>query len=173
MVNLKIFLVLTGLIFLSGFVNALTVVNNCTSIETPDVYEVNGSLTNITSSGSSCINITVSNVVLNLNGTRVDRASGGSSEAAIYVYNFSYLTNVTVANGTVNASNYGVYFNRVENSTIRNIIGYNTTTAFLIFSSASNIILNNTAYNSTPASSATALSTIPPIILIHQEQDFQ
>ncbi|MFH1521210.1 MAG: right-handed parallel beta-helix repeat-containing protein, partial [Candidatus Micrarchaeota archaeon] len=145
--NLKLFSIFLGLVFLTTLGFSTFNNNSCGTIDAAGTYIVN--VSSITSSdGNSCINITTSNVVLNLNGSYIDGAINGG-KAAIYVYNSTeYLTNITVANGTVNASRWGVYLRNVENSTIANISAFNNSEkGFYLYTSSNNTLTSNTANN--------------------------
>ncbi len=133
LLTLTISIFLSSLSFATpGFLN-----NSCGVINESGTYIAN--VSNLTSQTAyTCINITASNVLLNLNGSRVDRAL--SSSPSIYV--FSGLTNITIANGTINNSFQGIEFNGVENSTVRNLSIHS-------ISDCSGILLqNNSRYNS-------------------------
>ncbi len=127
-------LVLCTILFATpGFLN-----NSCGTINESGTYIVN--VSNITSQNSNtCINITASHVLLNLNSSYIEGALNPG--ASIYAHNSSVvLTNITIANGTANNSFHGIHFNSIENSTIRNVTVHGITTCSVIF-------LNNSRYN--------------------------
>ncbi len=114
-------------------------------------YKMNSSsanLLNITSdTGVSCINITTSNVYLDLNGTWIT-GSTVDLEAAIYVYNLTgtgLLDNITIANGFINNSYFGISVKEAKNVTISNVSISNTTTAIYIYD-CSRVLVNESRF---------------------------
>ncbi len=124
-------------------------INSCgITISAPGIYALNASRSPFDAYGQNCINITTSNVTLNLNDSTVYNATG-SGHTAIYVHNSSVtLTNITIANGTVNNSNNGIYFGYVNDSVIRNVTIYNNTNyGFCLDSALNDTLTNNKGYN--------------------------
>ncbi len=138
-----------------GFLN-----NSCGVINESGTYIVNGA--NLSSQdGFNCINITVSNVLLNLNGSTIGGATA-SDNAALYLSGSS-LTNITIANGTVNASDHGVYSVETFNVTLRNLTIYNVSTGTNLQDPGAgnfNLITNSTFYGCSICINAYASSNL-------------
>ncbi len=144
------------LLFIFGLSYSYTVISSCTTITTGDFYEVKASfilnlnpnsLTTPPPSEAGCINITTSNVVLNLNGGTITNAKL-DDESGIFIYNATgngRLTNITIANGTITNSEIGIYVLEARNVMIQNVTIHDSSTGILVGSSASscNIISNN------------------------------
>jgi PGF-CTERM protein len=93
-------------------------VSSCTTINSPGVYELDGS---INTSGSSCFEITADDVVLDGNGHVVDGEDGSGDAVAIVGSSTDVRTNVTVRNVTLTNWNRSVYAGHVNNTTLEGV----------------------------------------------------
>ncbi len=107
--------------------NCVNPITGCCDIVTEDTFTLNG---NIESNGT-CINITKSNVTLNCNGLRITYAIGAPTGAGINISDTDLtipMENIVVngcdiragSNSTNLSSQYGIWFNRPENSEVSN-----------------------------------------------------
>ena len=96
---------------------ANTTISGCTIIRQPGYY----SLANDINSGSSCILINVSNVVLDGNGKLIN-GTGASGTYGVYTNESVPLSNITIKNLKVSNYDKGIFFGRVENGTIENSV---------------------------------------------------
>ena len=122
-----------------------TNISSCTAITTSDFYTLNTSL--VSSDGNNCIVISTNNIILNLNGFNVNNASN-NNQAAIRVD--SSTINVSIWNGTVNGSYFGIILRNSLTVEIRNITALNNSQAGIyINNSNSSQIITNRATNTT------------------------
>ena len=127
-----------GVTSFSGFAPKQTGVSSCRTISSPGTYQLIGDI-DATSlheiDNLACINITVSNVHLNLNGYTI---ANGTNISGIYAYGTagSHLTNISIYNGTITNFTYdhtvnlyraGIHFYYVDYSDINNITSSNIT----------------------------------------------
>jgi parallel beta-helix repeat protein len=130
-----------GAVGLSGPVGVASAqtITDCTTITQPGTYELTQ---NITNADSNCIDIETSNVVFDGNGFTIDGTNSPSS--GITANTGSALTNVTVRNVTLTDWGNGIYYVRVSNGAIHDIIAQNNINGIYLASSSNNTIITNT-----------------------------
>lgn len=130
--NSRIWLFVIILLFLIPISLAATEINGCGTLASNNVYIVNVS-TLTSSNGDSCLgNFTfVENIYLDLNGSVITNSTNSISTGAV---TFWHANNVTIVNGTLNSSRYGMtLFNASNfnisyvNSSYNSIDGFNFT----------------------------------------------
>ncbi len=121
-------------------------ITSCQVIASAGVYNLNQSL--VSTNGTSCISIASNDVLLNLNGFSISNSTN-TNHAALNLS--SIASNVTVTNGTLNNSYYGLVLKTVNNSQINNLlITSNSHTGIVTFTSSgfyNNISFNNITNN--------------------------
>jgi len=123
-------------------VTAAQNISSCTIIDFPGHYLFNQS---IDSTGTICINITSSDVVLDGRGFSLNGV-GSDNEYGVYLTPSSTLQNVTVKNLTVNGWDYGIYLGNSQNATIENNTVINNEYGIYLDSpSSNNTITDNNA----------------------------
>ena len=123
-------------------VTAVQNISGCTVIDFPGHYVFNQS---IDSTGTICINITSSDVVLDGRGFSLNGV-GSDNEYGVYLNPGSTLQNVTVKNLTVNGWDYGIYLGNAQNATIENdTVTKNEYGIYLASYSSNNTIADNNA----------------------------
>jgi parallel beta-helix repeat protein len=129
-----------GAVGLSGPVGVASAqpITGCTVITQPGTYELTQ---NITNGGVNCIDIETSNVVFDGNGFTID---GTGSSSGVFASIGSPLTNVTVRNVTLTDWGNGIYYVRISDGAIHDIIAQNNLNGIHLFASSSNTIANNT-----------------------------
>ncbi|WP_456475477.1 NosD domain-containing protein [Candidatus Pyrohabitans sp.] len=121
-------------------------ITGCTTISTPGVYLLN---TNLLNQGSTCINITASDVIFDGQGYTIDGTDTWGTYG-VYVYNSSAtLTNVTVKNLNVTDWSSGIYYQNAQNGSIENNNASSNTNGIYLYSSSSNTLTDNNAWNNT------------------------
>jgi hypothetical protein len=109
-------------------------VSSCTTIDSPGVYELDGS---IITSGSSCFEITADDVVLDGNGHVVDGVDGSGDAVAIVGSSTDVRTNVTVRNVTLTNWNRSVHAGHVSNATLEGVTVINGSSPTVVVENAS------------------------------------
>jgi PGF-pre-PGF domain-containing protein len=136
-----------GLLLMAGVASGATI-SSCQEINQSGVYQLTANITN--SSATGCINITVSDVVLDGQGFTIGGV-GNTNTYGVYVYMaLRTLTNVTVKNLEVTDWWYGIYYQYATNGSVENCTAhFNTYGIFLYRSSKNNTVTgNNASYNS-------------------------
>jgi parallel beta-helix repeat protein len=108
------------LLFLTASSFALTTVSSCQTINAPDVYVLNQSLSGdpvSMGSGTGCINIATSNVVLDCDGHSV---SGPGTASTYGIHAGGSLTNITIRNCTVSDYFYGIDIDTTDGALVEN-----------------------------------------------------
>ena len=141
---LAVFVIL-GLFIFSGVGEAAILIYGCTNITAPGVYELAQDITDVTV--VSCINITVSDVVLDCKGHTIQRTARETDTYGVYVKSSTTLTNVTIRNLKVRWWDAGIYFENVQNGKIINNTAVGNDNGIQLVSSDNNTITNNTLSN--------------------------
>ncbi len=140
-----VFLIVIIISIFSSLISLVSAVDigTCQNLTVAGVYTLNTSL--VSADGNHCIVIGANDITLDLAGFSISNATG-SSKAAVFI-NTSAIENVTVMNGMVNNSFFGLYtigkFTNVTNITANN----NSYAGFYLLASGSTIFIRNTASN--------------------------
>ncbi len=135
-----------AILFLAGGAGAQINISSCINIISPGEYVLN---TSLSSTASSCINITTSDVIFDGMGNMISFV-GVSPNYGVYVHNSTMLlTNVTVRNLSITGWDYGIYLLDSNNNTLSGNTASNSSTYGISLSSSNNNTLSgNTASNS-------------------------
>ncbi len=109
--GLTLVIVLVALFWMSTAGAETTVCTEITTapytISTQGIYCLNGNLEANIASGNA-IEITVNNVVIDLNGHKIGNLAAGPTTTAIGIYAYQR-QNITIRNGTIRGFEYGIY----------------------------------------------------------------
>lgn len=129
-------------------------VDSCRTISTSGQYEVT---TDVTSSASSCLNVTASDVVIDGDGHVV---AYDGTDTPFYGVNVSTgATNVTVRNLTLSGWGYGVYFEGADRSTLDDVVVRDTTSVGVFVKASSGVTVRDSHIDTPGGAGLYLLST--------------
>jgi parallel beta-helix repeat protein len=148
--NLRIMIVITLFIQLSGSALGATPITQCGEINSMGDYELTGNIWNAGNAAVvSCINITSSNVNFEAQDHFVIGNSAVSGSIGVLIHNATDLiTNVTIKNITLHNFEYGFYVENSSNSNLTSNNASNNSNGIYLINSANNFIYNNYFNNS-------------------------